>query len=119
MRHEREGKTWQNHKNLESLDDVARIEPGELETMLMGPTRQPTDRQRYPRTPGALRCNQPTCTFFDDKAIITYIFGSFGTEDALQKDFGITFDQLRDKLGMAPDGSANKVRVLPIDWFYQ
>lgn len=67
-----EGRTWQNHKNLESLDDVTPIEPEEPETFLMGPIRQPTDRQRYPRTPGALRCNQPSCSFLDDKALITY-----------------------------------------------
>ena len=114
-----EGKTWQNHKNLESLDDVTRIEPEEPETFLMGPIRQPTDRQRYPRTPGALRCNQPSCTFLDDKAIITYMFGTFGSEEALQKDFGMNFDQLTDKLGMKPAGRGNKVRVLPIDWFYE
>jgi len=112
------GKTWQNHRNLESLDDVAYIEPDEPETLLLGRMRQPTDRKRYRHAPGALRCNQPTCTFFDDKAIITYGFCVFGDKEVIRDEFGIEFDQLMEKLGLAPYERGNKVRVLPIDWFY-
>ena len=31
-----EGLTWQNHKNLESLDDVSYIEPTPIEQVMVG-----------------------------------------------------------------------------------
>jgi len=113
-----EGGTWRHHRNLESLDDVARIEPDEPETLLLGPTRQPGDRKRYVRAPGPLRCNQPSCTFLDDKAIITYGVCVFGDKDVIREDFGIDFDRLMANLGLAPHERANKVRILPTEWFY-
>ena len=114
-----EGLTWRNHKNLASLDDVTRIEPDEPETMLLGPHRQPTDRRRYHRAPGPLRCGQPTCTFDGDKAFITHGVAVFGPKDVITECFGIEYDQLMERWGLAPFERGNKMHILPTDWFYR
>jgi sialidase-1 len=96
-----EGKTWQNYRNLESLDDVTQVEPAELKRYQVDPKytgyHQPEDRQRYHRAPGVLRVGYPTCTFLDDRAIITY---GYGCAD--------------DPIGYV----ACKIRVVPTTWFY-
>ncbi len=97
-----EGKTWENFKNLESLDDVARIDPSEIKIYHHEPRfptyHQPEDRKRYHRAPGPLRCAYPTCTFIEDKAVITCGYGC-----------------KYDTVGYV----ACKIRVLPIQWFYE
>ena len=130
-----EGLTWQNHKNLESLDDVSYIEPCAIERILRSPSRQPLDRVRYHRAPGPLRCNEPTCTFIDDTAVITYAHRELGDRAIIEKTYGMDYDSVARKLGFTErsevcrrwpcyenrpgiwDGN-NKVRVLPLDWFY-
>ena len=97
-----EGETWQSFRNLESLDDVARIDPPEIRLyseseQLFDSYRQPDDRQRYHRAPGPLRVAYPTVTFQEGKAIVTYGYGSKG-----------------DTVGYV----GCKIKVLPIDWFY-
>lgn len=130
-----EGETWQNHKNLESLDDVAQIEPESEEMAIMGPTSQPLDRLRYHRAPGPLRCNEPTCTFVDDTAVITYGHLELGDKSVIEKTYEMGYDSVAKKLGFTERSEAcrrwpwypsspgrwdgnNKVRILPIDWFY-
>ena len=114
-----EGATWQHHKNLVSLDDVTHIEPDAIEQVLIGPFRQPTDRRRYHRAPGPLRCNEPTCTFRDGTAVITHGMCVFGDKDVIKHTFGMDYDHLMQDLGLAPFDRGNKVHVLPIDWFYE
>ena len=52
-----EGETWQHHKNLESMDDVAYIEADSIEVGLDGGYRQPsaTSQRRHP----CARTNRP------------------------------------------------------------
>jgi len=96
-----EGKTWEKFKNLESLDDVTRIEPSEIGIYHHEPQfstyHQPEDRKRYYKAPGPLRCAYPTCTFLGEVAIITYGYGC-----------------KYDIVGYV----ACKIRVLPVKWFY-
>ena len=80
---EDEGVTWTHFKNLASLDDLAHIAPGPIEQVLFGPPRQPVDRERYTRAPGPLRCNEPTCTFLGDAAVITHGVCVFGDKTVL------------------------------------
>ena len=101
-----EGKTWEKFKNLESLDDVSRVEPPtDIRVIRANPEKypeakegyhQPRDRKRYHKAPGALRCAYPTCTFVDDQAVITYGYGS-----------------RHGPIGYV----ACKIRVLPQAWF--
>ena len=122
-----EGQTWEHHRNLESLDDVSRIEPTEpIEHVLIGTYRQPSDRTRYTRAPGPLRCNQPTCCFLGDKAIITYCSAVLGDPSAIQQTYGVDVGKLARDLGYTPNPrnpdkfiGNNKIRVLPIKWFYR
>lgn len=113
-----EGKTWQHHRNLESMDDTSYIEPGPIQIDLVGKFKQPVDRKRYHRAPAPLRYNQPSCTFIGDKAIITYGMCVFGDKAAIPEEFGISYEALMEKLGIAPFDRANKVRVVSSSWFY-
>jgi sialidase-1 len=93
-----EAKTWQNFRNLESLDDTTHIEPPKPDSVITGPHyNQPKDLKRYHRAPGSLRCSYPRLTFFEDKAIVSYDYGS----------------------NMDPVGRVKtKIRVIPVRWFY-
>jgi len=77
-----EGETWENFKNLESLDDEAQIEPPPLErieVIELWDERgyyQPGNTERYHRAPGALRICYPDVTFVGDEAIICYDYGA-------------------------------------------
>jgi len=113
-----DGETWQHHRNLESLDDVAYIETPPIERLLIGKFRQPTDRKRYHRAPGPLRQNEPALTFVDGKAVITYGICVFGDKAAIREQFGIEYTALMEKLGLAPHDRGNRVRVLDPRWFY-
>jgi hypothetical protein len=114
-----EGKTWENHRNLESLDDVSYIEPGGPEPVLMGRPKQPVDRSRYHRAPGPLRFSYPSATLVGDKVVITYGMSVFGDKSIIADTFGVDYDQLMEKLGLAPYDFGNKVRVLTTEWFYE
>jgi len=113
-----EGMTWRNHRNLESLDDTSYIEPGPIEVIPIGKMRQPLDRGRYHRAPGPLRCNQPTCTYLGDKVVITYGICVFGDKAIITDTYGMDYDELMERLGLAPFERGNRVRVLSTDWFY-
>jgi len=121
-----DGLSWQHHRNLESLDDVAHIEPVVDEMMLIANIRQPVDRQRYHRAPGPLRCNEPTCTFHDDNAVITYSHLELGDPAVITDTYGMAFHEVARKYGFTerPDRPGryegnNKVRILPTEWFYE
>jgi hypothetical protein len=112
------GVTWQNFKNLESLDDTTRVEDEVPGAVLYGPFRQPLDRMRYHRAPGPLRASYPTCLFVNGNAIITYGLSTLGEKAIITRTYGMDYDEVVRKLGMGPDASANKVRIMPIQWFY-
>ena len=114
-----EGATWRNHRNLESLDDTAHIEPGPIEVIPIGKMRQPLDRGRYHRAPGPLRYNQPTCTYLGDKVVITYGMCVFGDKSIITDTYGMDYDELMDRLGLAPFERGNRVRVVSTDWLYE
>ena len=98
-----EGQTWENFKNLESLDDVAVVKPPlsdrfeVIEQWEDYGYYQPVNTERYHRAPGVLRIGYPDVLFVDDEAIIVYDHG-MGT---LGKSGGI------------------KQRIIPVDWFTQ
>ena len=96
-----EGKTWIHFRNLESLDDVAKIKDKvnwDVFSFRHEPEyKQPTDLKRYRHAPGPLRCAYPACTFWKDRVIIAY-------------DFGCDLD---------PVGQVTvKVQSLPVTWLY-
>ncbi len=97
-----EGQTWQNFKNLESLDDSDTLPPppaGDVvvvETFEDGYAYQPpSDLKRYHRAPGVLRICYPSVAFVGDEVAIAYDYG-----------FGV--------LGKR---SGTKLRVIPASWF--
>lgn len=97
-----DGQTWEHHRNLESLDDVAKIED-EVNWDVLDMDHelayvQPTDATKYPHAPGPLRCAYPAIAFTEDRAVIVYDYGSAK---------GIF------------DGHFLKVRSLPYEWFYE
>jgi hypothetical protein len=119
-----EGETWEHHKNLESLDDVSYVEPAEVRPVPTSGHRQPIDRRRYHRAPGPLRHSYPTCTFLDDEAVITYGRSVVGDPNVISGTYGMDFEDLVERLGfelveskVKPRGN-NRVRALPIEWFY-
>ena len=114
-----EGKTWENHRNLESLDDVNYIEPEGPEPMLAGRPKQPVDRARYHRAPGPLRFSYPTSTAVGDKVVITYGMSVFGDRSVIADLYGVDYGQLMEEIGLAPYDFGNKLRVLSTGWFYQ
>ncbi len=114
-----EGKTWENHRNLESLDDVSYVEPEGPAPRLLGRHKQPADRGRYPRAPGPLRFSYPSATVVGDKVVITYGMSVFGDKSIITDTFGVDYDQLMEELGLAPYNNGNKVRVLSAEWFYE
>ncbi len=95
-----EGETWENFKNLESLDDVTRVTPPPgWETTACQPYEvysnlQPRPAERYHRAPGALKVCYPTIAFAGDEVAIAYDFG-----------------------GGIFDGPGARLRVIPQEWF--
>ena len=114
-----EGQTWENHKNLESLDDISYIEPDHVGMVPIGKYAQPVDRQRYHRAPGPLRFDYPSVVFKDDKVIVIYGMSVFGDRSVLADTYGVDYDELMAQLGLAPHDVGNKIRVLSTDWFYE
>lgn len=98
-----DGTTWEHFRNLESLDDRARIDPPpaapQVYRMKDYAYHQPTDRDRYPYSPGCLRICYPTVAFGPDEATIAYDYG-FGGPGALA------------------EGSATRLKVVSLDWLY-
>ena len=113
-----DGKTWSHFKNIESLDDRARIDPpttGEMtdavsEQYVIGgrmalvgkgttPEQPPEVAARYPRWPGYIHNDYPSVGFTsDDRVMIIY-----GADDWQRTNLL----------------SGLKLRILPVDWFYK
>ncbi|MFH0964027.1 MAG: sialidase family protein [Planctomycetota bacterium] len=98
-----EGKTWENFKNLESLDDVTVVTPPPMgETMALQPYESYGYRQpqpglwRYHRAPGILRICYPTVAFARDEALVAYDIGE-------------------GSLGNGVHGA--RLRAIPVGWF--
>ena len=113
-----DGETWQNHQNLESLDDTTLITDSPMESVVSRRFQQPTDRKRYHRAPGPLRMSYPTCSHIKGNAVITYGVSTFGDKNFIEKTFGIQYDDLIRKWGFSPQDRGNRLRVIPVDWFY-
>lgn len=99
-----EGRTWENFKNLESLDDVAVVKPppsDRLEAIEQWEDYgyyQPVNTARYHRAAGVLRIGYPDVLFVDDDAIIVY-------------DHGV---------GTLGDGVGGiRQRIIPVSWFVE
>lgn len=60
----------------------------------------------------------PSCAFHEGKAIITYGYSTLGDKDIITKTYGSTPEAIAAKCGLGPEGRANKVRVVPVEWFY-
>jgi len=97
-----QGATWENFKNLESLDDVTVVKPPPadrievLEQWEDYGYYQPSNTKRYHRSPGVLRICYPDVIFVGDEALICYDYGS-----------GILTDQCH----------GIKLRAIPVDYF--
>lgn len=121
-----EGEHWELHRNLESLDDTTHVEPVGMETVPLGKPRQPLDRVRYHRAPGVLRYSYPSCTFVDGRAIITYGASVLGDPGVISKTYGLEMSEVAKRFGFAVNPANpekflgnNKIRVLPVSWFYE
>ncbi|MFB3902394.1 MAG: sialidase family protein [Acidobacteriota bacterium] len=113
------GLTWRNFKNLESLDDTVRVGDDPPGPVLYGPGRQPLDRKRYYRAPGPLRASYPTCLFVKGTAIVTYGLSTLGDKEIITATYGLSYDEVVRRLGLGPEVRANKVRAIPVEWFYE
>ena len=120
------GLTFDHFNNLESLDDVNRIEPEPLTPYYLNRVaKQPLDSVRYHRAPGPLRVDHPFCTFQNGNAIIGYGIGNPGDLELITRyyhqdieQFCRTFGFERDKNNPNRVAGSNKVQVIPVDWFY-
>ncbi len=95
------GTTWKHHRNLESMDDRAYLEPPARPVVVLRPEggyRQPADRVRYPRSPGCLRICYPTVVFDGDEVAIAYDYG-YGVGEFLNQH-------------------ATRIKVLHKQWLY-
>jgi hypothetical protein len=76
-----EGQTWENFKNLESLDDTTVVPPPPREQIEVLEQwedpgyYQPANLRRYHRAPGVLRICYPNVVFAGDEAVVTYDYG--------------------------------------------
>jgi hypothetical protein len=50
--------------------------------------------------------------------VITYGVSTPGEKEVITRTYGMDYDEFVKKLGLGPEARANKVRVLPIGWFY-
>ena len=119
------GLSWQHHRNLVSLDDTTRIDPGPLVQWLSGTVRQPLDRKRYHRAPGPLRNDHTYCTFQNGTAIIVTSQGVLGEKAVIEKTYGMDWDALTKKFGFEPNPRKpnsvlgnNRIHVVPVEWLY-
>ena len=96
-----EGQTWENFRNLESLDDETVIAPLPSDWLEIIEQRedywyyQPSHTTRYIRAPGVLRNSYPDVQFVGDEAVIVYDHG-WGT------------------CGISMNGT--KLRTIPLDY---
>jgi len=94
------GAAWAHFRNLESMDDRTYIDPPAKPEVLRSAEgyRQPSDRSRYPRSPGCLRICYPTVVFNGDEVAIAY-------------DYGYGVGELAEK-------HATKIEIVTVDWLY-
>lgn len=126
------GESWHHHRNLESFDDVCKLEPEPLESWLLGKAHQPYDRDRYHRAPGALKKDHPSCYFHNGTLIISYGANALGDPDVIEKIYGMTMDEAAERAGFSRGPrygdpnvykskwfhGVNRVQVVPIPWLY-
>jgi len=97
-----EGQTWKHHRNLESLDNVVKIEEKVNWDVFAfhheQKYEQPTDKERYPHAPAPLRCTYAAMAFAKNRVVIVYDYGSAA--------------------GLF-EGGFLKVTSLPCAWFYE
>ena len=94
-----EARTWKLHRNLESLDDTVYVPPpDEAKVTRSSGYRQPSDRKRYFRAPGPLRCAYATVAFLGDEVVFAYDYG-YGT-------------------GRLDRAHATKIKIVTRDWLY-
>lgn len=95
-----EGETWENFKNLESLDDLTVVTPppdDRLEVMEQWENygyHQPSNTDRYHRAPSVLRICYPDVAIVGDDAVIVYDWGE----------------------GIHGDTHGIKLRAVPVSW---
>jgi len=96
-----EGNTWENFRNLESLDDETVIAPLPPDWREIIEQRedywyyQPSNTDRYHRAPGVLRICYPDVQFVGNEAVIVYDYG-WGT--------------------CGPSMTGTKLRNIPLDY---
>ena len=99
-----EGQTWENFKNLESLDDTTVVTPPPahryevIEQWEDYGYYQPSHAERYHRAPGVLRIGYPNALVLDDgNVLVVYDHGA----------------------GVLGDKSGVKQRIIPASWFIE
>lgn len=88
-----DGMTWTHHRNLESPDDTVRIPAPPIRVYRRGEYGK-VETGRYLGDAVIRRICYPSVAFLGDEVLVCYDFDT-------------------------PDGHATKLRVLPLDWFYQ
>ncbi len=87
----------------EYVHSTIKLEADSIEVGLDGGYRQPVDRKR-----------EPTLTFLNDKAIITYGMATWGDLDVIRLTYGIeNIDELNERFGMAPFDRATRCGSYP------
>ena len=99
-----QGQTWENFKNLESLDDATEVIAPPLDRIEVLEQwedygyYQPVNTERYHRAPGALRIGYPDALILDDgNVLVVYDYG----------------------MGVLGDKSGVKQRIIPASWFVE
>ena len=128
----KDGRTWRHFKNLQSLDDVTKLQPEPLGVCLSGDIHQPADSARYHRAPGPLRLDHSCCTFHDGKAYVSYGVNGLGDIDVIEKTYGLDPDEVARRNGFQRDTHTygtrtarskwwigyNQFQAIPVEWFY-
>ncbi len=126
------GQSWHHHKNLESFDDVCKLDPEPLESWLLSDMHQPYDRARYHRAPGPLRNDHTSCYFHNGSVIISYGANVLGPAEVIENVYGMTIDEAAEQAGFSRGPhygdpkvatskwfhGVNRVHVVPTQWLY-
>lgn len=111
-----EGETWENFKNLESLDDTTVVPPPPMDRIEVFEQweepgyYQPLNTKRYHRAPGVVRICYPSVVFSGEEAVVTYDYGLGTLNDEKEMDAEARAVQIEGRYG-------TKCRTIPIDWF--
>ena len=87
-----DGMTWECFNNLESLDDLTRVEPTPANVPEREKGTSPLIWQCPVVPKGYLNCSYPSCSVIGDRVYVTY--------------------------DVSPPFTSLKLRVLPVEWFY-